>query len=246
MRSASACPQAVETTLQRIGVAALPIGLMAVGAGLSVGGLRDAPRLAAALLAVRHVLMPLVAIAFTSALALTPKEQSTVVLFAALPTSSSELRAGLADGRGGELRRRHRHGVDAARHGQRAALAGAAAGDSLSAPASAGRWASAQSMCSRTSAVAPARRASSAATISGSGRARSALPSATARLRCQRSWPMRRIALPSVARRKSSSLHAQSSSSVASAKAARPSKSASGLACAYLFHGQTSWQSSQP
>ncbi|MGH8798219.1 MAG: DUF3047 domain-containing protein, partial [Caldimonas sp.] len=43
-------PEALATTLQRIGLAALPLGLMAVGAGLRLGGLKDAPRLAAALL----------------------------------------------------------------------------------------------------------------------------------------------------------------------------------------------------
>ena len=45
-------PDALATTLQRIGVAALPLGLMAVGAGLTVGGLRAAPRLASSLLAI--------------------------------------------------------------------------------------------------------------------------------------------------------------------------------------------------
>ena len=76
--------------------------------------------------------------------------------------------------------------------------------------------------------------------------AASALPSATARLRCQRSKPMRRIALPSVSRRKSSSRQAQRSSSRGASSAGRTSKSAIGLAVANLFHGQTSWQSSQP
>ena len=42
-------PSSLSTTLQRLGVAALPIGLMAVGAGLRFGALRAAPRLAAAL-----------------------------------------------------------------------------------------------------------------------------------------------------------------------------------------------------
>jgi len=41
-------PEAVATTLQRIGLAALPVGLMAVGAGLRLGGLKASPGLAAA------------------------------------------------------------------------------------------------------------------------------------------------------------------------------------------------------
>ena len=45
---------------------------------------------------------------------------------------------------------------------------------------------------------------------------------------------------------KSASLHAQRSSRRGSSSCGRTSKSAIGLAVAYLFHGQTSWQSSQP
>ena len=39
---------AVAAALQRIGLAALPLGLMAVGAGLKLGGLKASPGLAAA------------------------------------------------------------------------------------------------------------------------------------------------------------------------------------------------------
>jgi malonate transporter and related proteins len=82
-------PEAVATTLQRIGLAALPLGLMAVGAGLRLGGLKAAPRLAAALMAVRHAVLPAIAIGLTAALALPPQQRMVVVLFAALPTASS-------------------------------------------------------------------------------------------------------------------------------------------------------------
>lgn len=81
--------EAVSTTLQRIGVAALPVGLMAVGAGLRLGGLQRGPVLAATLLALRHAVLPLAAIALTFMLGLTPAQQLIVVLFAALPTASS-------------------------------------------------------------------------------------------------------------------------------------------------------------
>jgi malonate transporter len=82
-------PEAVATTLQRIGVAALPIGLMAVGAGLRFGALRDAPRLAAALLAIRHVVMPAAALALVLIAPLAPVQKLVLVLFAAVPTASS-------------------------------------------------------------------------------------------------------------------------------------------------------------
>ena len=82
-------PEAVATTLQRIGLAALPLGLMAVGAGLTIGALRSSPVLAAALLAIRHAVLPVVAIALAAALALPPAQRAIVVLFSALPTAAS-------------------------------------------------------------------------------------------------------------------------------------------------------------
>ena len=57
---------------------------------------------------------------------------------------------------------------------------------------------------------------------------------------------MRRIALPSVWRRKSASFQPHKASSVGSLRVSRASKSGSVARCAYLFHGQISWQSSQP
>ena len=82
-------PEAVATTLQRIGLAALPLGLMATGAGLHFGRLKAAPGLASAFMAVRHAVLPALAIGLTAALALPPEQRTIVVLFAALPTASS-------------------------------------------------------------------------------------------------------------------------------------------------------------
>lgn len=82
-------PDLVLTTLGRIGSAALPIGLMAVGAGLTLGALRESPGLAAALLAIRHAVLPVVAIVLVVWLELPPGQQAIVVAFAALPTASS-------------------------------------------------------------------------------------------------------------------------------------------------------------
>ncbi|WP_298832711.1 AEC family transporter [uncultured Piscinibacter sp.] len=82
-------PDLATTTLVRIGAAALPLGLMAVGAGLTFGGLRRAPALAAALLSIRHAVLPAFAIAAVIALRMPPAQQAIVVAFAALPTASS-------------------------------------------------------------------------------------------------------------------------------------------------------------
>lgn len=82
-------PEAVATTLQRIGLAALPVGLMAVGAGLRLGGLKASPGLAAAFMSLRHAVLPAIAIGLTAALALGVEQRLIVVLFASLPTASS-------------------------------------------------------------------------------------------------------------------------------------------------------------
>jgi malonate transporter and related proteins len=82
-------PDPVAMTLQRIGLAALPLGLMAVGAGLRFGALRDAPKLAAALLAIRHLLLPAAGLALAWLVPLTPVQRLVVVAFAAMPTASS-------------------------------------------------------------------------------------------------------------------------------------------------------------
>ena len=82
-------PQVIGVTLQRIGQASLSLGLMAVGASLTLQGLNAAPRLACALLGIRHVLLPLVAWVVASQLGLPAPQQQLAVAFAALPTASS-------------------------------------------------------------------------------------------------------------------------------------------------------------
>ncbi len=82
-------PDAVATALQRIGLAALPLGLMTVGAGLKFGGLKVSPGLATSLLAIRHLALPVVALGLCALLALPPAQRSILVVFAALPTSPS-------------------------------------------------------------------------------------------------------------------------------------------------------------
>ncbi len=82
-------PDAVGTVLQRIGQAALPLGLMAVGAGLQLGGLTASPTLAAALLTIRHALLPAFALVFGLWLGLPALQLTVLVAFAAMPTASS-------------------------------------------------------------------------------------------------------------------------------------------------------------
>ena len=82
-------PDLASTTLGRMGAAALPLGLMAVGAGLQLGALREGPRLAAALLAIRHLVLPAWGVMLVLALALPAGQQAVVMAFAAMPTAPS-------------------------------------------------------------------------------------------------------------------------------------------------------------
>ncbi len=82
-------PALADTTLARMGAAALPLGLMAVGAGLQFGALREGPKLAAALMSIRHLLLPAVALMLVTLTALPSGQQAIVMAFAAMPTASS-------------------------------------------------------------------------------------------------------------------------------------------------------------
>jgi predicted permease len=82
-------PEPAAITLQKIGLAALPLGLMAVGAGLRLGALKDAPWLATGLLAIRHLVLPLVALVIGHLLALPGPQAALLLAFAAMPTASS-------------------------------------------------------------------------------------------------------------------------------------------------------------
>ena len=82
-------PAMAQVTLTRLGAAALPLGLMAVGAGLQLGALRLAPGLAAALLGIRHAVLPALALLLLWQTGLERPQQAVVMAFASLPTASS-------------------------------------------------------------------------------------------------------------------------------------------------------------
>ncbi|TXH86878.1 MAG: AEC family transporter [Rhodoferax sp.] len=84
-----AIPMWLEPTVSRIGGASLALGLMAAGAGLRLGALHQAKVLAAAVLGIRHLLLPLVAALLARGLGLPPLETTVLLAFSALPTASS-------------------------------------------------------------------------------------------------------------------------------------------------------------
>ena len=76
-------------SIGRIGQAALPLGLLAVGASLKLSGFMVSPALTAGLLTIRHLLLPAVAVLLGTVLALNRSEQLLLVGFSALPTATS-------------------------------------------------------------------------------------------------------------------------------------------------------------
>jgi len=82
-------PAWAEPTVTRIGGASLTLGLMAAGAGMQLSALNHAKSLGAAVLLIRHLLMPLWALALCLMFGLTPVQATILLMFAALPTASS-------------------------------------------------------------------------------------------------------------------------------------------------------------
>lgn len=82
-------PLWLEPTVSRIGAASLALGLMAAGAGMQFGALYKAKTLAVAVLAIRHFLLPLVALGFAHLFQLDPVQTTVLLAFSALPTASS-------------------------------------------------------------------------------------------------------------------------------------------------------------
>ncbi|MBI5276119.1 MAG: AEC family transporter [Burkholderiales bacterium] len=82
-------PGWVAPTLDRIGAASIALGLMAAGAGLQFSSLAQSKALTVSVLAIRHLLTPLVALGIVHALGLDAAQASVLLLFSAMPTASS-------------------------------------------------------------------------------------------------------------------------------------------------------------
>lgn len=89
-------PDPVEATLGRLGSASIPLGLLAVGAGLQLDALRELRRDSSSTLAlggwitaVKMIAMPAAALALCIALDIDAATRTIVVLYAAMPTAPS-------------------------------------------------------------------------------------------------------------------------------------------------------------
>lgn len=82
-------PEWAVPTLSRIGAASIALGLMAAGAGMQLQSLARGKLLGAGVLAIRHLLSPLVALLLVRAFHLGSTEALVLLTFSALPTASS-------------------------------------------------------------------------------------------------------------------------------------------------------------
>ncbi len=82
-------PVWLEPTVSRIGAASLAMGLMAAGAGMQLSLIARGKALAVSVLAIRHLITPLVAWGLSRALRLSSVETTMLLTFSALPTAST-------------------------------------------------------------------------------------------------------------------------------------------------------------
>ncbi len=82
-------PVWLEPTVSRMGAAALALGLMAAGAGLQFAALARAKTLTVAVLSIKHLISPLVALGASKLFGLSPIQTTMLLAFSALPTASS-------------------------------------------------------------------------------------------------------------------------------------------------------------
>ncbi len=79
----------LAVTLSKLGNSSIPLGLLCVGASLSLGGASQDRGVITWILAIRLMLMPVFALALAMMLSLSPLETNILVLFAALPPASA-------------------------------------------------------------------------------------------------------------------------------------------------------------
>jgi malonate transporter len=82
-------PSWLEPGVARIGASSIALGLMTAGAGLQLGSLAANKALTVGVLAIRHLLLPLVAWALARAFALDDVQTTVLLTFSAMPTASS-------------------------------------------------------------------------------------------------------------------------------------------------------------
>ena len=80
-------PNWLEPSVSRIGAGSLALGLMAAGAGMRLGSMKEAKALSVAVLLIKHMLLPLVALFLSHALDLSKAQTLVLLAFSALLTA---------------------------------------------------------------------------------------------------------------------------------------------------------------
>ena len=80
-------PSWLEPSVGRIGAGSLALGLMAAGAGMRLGSISQAKALSVAVLLIKHMVLPLVALFISNVLGLSKAQTLVLLAFSALPTS---------------------------------------------------------------------------------------------------------------------------------------------------------------
>lgn len=80
-------PNWLEPSVSRIGAGSLALGLMAAGAGMRLGSMKEAKALSVAVLLIKHMMMPLVALFLSHVLGLSKAQTLVLLAFSALPTA---------------------------------------------------------------------------------------------------------------------------------------------------------------
>lgn len=82
-------PEWLDPSVSRIGAASLALGLMAAGAGMQLGTLRQGKLLGLSVLTVKHLLLPLIALGMSRLFQLDSLQTTVLLAFSALPTAST-------------------------------------------------------------------------------------------------------------------------------------------------------------
>ena len=82
-------PAWLQPTLSRIGASSIALGLLAAGAGMQLRSVATNKALGVGVIVIRHAALPLVAWLLAQALQLDPTQATALLIFSALPTSSS-------------------------------------------------------------------------------------------------------------------------------------------------------------
>ena len=82
-------PVWLDPSVSRIGAASLALGLMAAGAGMQLGTLRQGKLLGMSVLLLKHLVLPLIALGMSRLFQLNPTQTTVLLAFSALPTAST-------------------------------------------------------------------------------------------------------------------------------------------------------------